>query len=113
MKISKARKAVFSLFGVGFTATCNMSPALKIHIYRTLISPIIRSGMCSMTLRKGEIETISVFERKILKSFLKVPENSPNPMCHFLFGEVSIEAKIHSHVFSLFHCIWENPNIKN
>ena len=37
---------------------------------------------------------------------------APTPSIHFLTGELPLEGKIHKDIFSLFHCIWSNPDTK-
>ena len=43
-RIIKARKSLFSILGSGFSYRSHLSPSLKIHAFRTLICPILRSG---------------------------------------------------------------------
>ena len=37
---------------------------------------------------------------------------APTPSIHFLTGELPLEGKIHKDIFSLFYCIWSNPDTK-
>ena len=55
---------------------------------------------------------ISVFHRKILKSFLNLSKSAPTPAIHFLLGELPIEGKLHRDMFSLFFGVWCNPGTK-
>ena len=53
-----------------------------------------------------------IFQRKTLKSILKLNITAPTPSIHFLTGELPIEGKIHKDIFSLFYCVWTNPDTK-
>ena len=112
MRLQKGRKSLYSLLGAGFAYKCLLSPVLKLHIYRTYTCPIVRSGLSSFSLRSAQLEPLSLFQRKIIKSILKLSISAPTPSIHFLTGELPIEGKIHRDVFALFFCIWSNPDTK-
>ena len=112
MRLQKGRKSLYSLLGAGFAYKCLLSPVLKLHIYRTYTCPIVRSGLSSFSLRSAQLEPLSLFQRKTIKSILKLSISAPTPSIHFLTGELPIEGKIHRDVFALFFCIWSNPDTK-
>ena len=89
-----------------------MSPVVKLHLYRTFACPRLRSGLSSFTLRETALQPLSIFQRKTLRSILKLSKSSSIPAIHFLTGELPIEGKIHRDMFSLFFSIWNNPNTK-
>ena len=112
LKISKARKSLFSLLGAGFAYKCNLSPAVKLHLFRTYTCPILRSGLCSLALGDKYMKSLSLFQRKILKSFLYLSKTASTPAIHFLTGELPVEGQIHRDIFSLFYNVWTNPTTK-
>ena len=112
LRIQKGRNNLFSLLGPAFAYKCMLSPQVKIHIFRTFTCPIIRSGLSSFALRTQQIEPISLFHRKVLKSILHLSKSAPTPAIHFLLGELPIEGRIHRDMFSLFYSIWCNPDTK-
>ena len=112
LKTQKGRKNLFGLLGAGFSYKCLLSPLVKLHIYRTYTCPIVRSGLSSFSLRSAQLEPISLFQRKTLKSILKLSISAPTPSIHFLTGELPIEGKIHQDIFSVFFSIWSNPDTK-
>ena len=112
LKLSKGRKNLFGLLGAGFSFKCLLSPVVKLHIYRTYTSPITRSGLSSFALRSAQIEPLALFQRKTLKSILKLSITAPTPAIHFLTGELPIEGQIHKDMFSLFFSVWSNPATK-
>ena len=111
-RIKKARNHIFSMLGPAFAFKCMLSPLVKMHLFRTFACPILRSGLSSFALRSQQLEPISVFHRKILKSFLHLSKCAPTPAIHFLLGELPIEGKIHRDMFSLFFGVWNNPDTK-
>ena len=111
-KIKKARGSLYSFLGPIYSSKSLLSPRLQLHIYRTYICPIARSGLAAMSLREKHLTPLMIFQRKILRAFLHLSEKSPNPALYFLTGELPINAMVHKDVFSLFHNVWSNPNTK-
>ena len=112
MKVQKGRSNIYSLLGSGFAYKSHLSPVLKLHIYRTYTCPITRSGLSGLVLRPAQIETIALFQRKVLKSILKLTKTAPTPAIHFLTGELPVEGKLHRDIFSAFYSIWSQPDTK-
>ena len=110
LRLQKGRNCLFSFLGSGFATKSNMNPVLKLHIYRTYVCPVIRSGLSTFVLRHQLLEPLKIFQRKTLKSILKLSMTAPTPSIHFLTGELPIEGKIHKDIFSLFQT--QNPDTK-
>ena len=72
LKLQKGRNNLYGLLGSGFAFKSFLSPKLKLHIYRTFTCPITRSGLSSFALRTAQLEPLSIFHRKTLKSILKL-----------------------------------------
>ena len=113
LKMEKGRKSLFSLLGSAFSFKCLLSPVLKLHLYRTFTCPRTRSGLSSFSLRSTQLEPLAIFQRKTLKSILKLSITAPTPSIHFMTGELPIEGKIHRDVFSLFYRVWADPDKKS
>ena len=89
-----------------------LSPLVKLHLFRTFVCPVLRSGLSSFALRVQQMSPISVFHRKILKSFLHLSKSAPTPAIHFLLGELPMEGKLHRDMLSLFFGVWCNTDTK-
>ncbi len=111
-RLKKGRNSLFSLLGAGFAYKCNLSPALKLHLFRTFTCPILRSGLSTFSLRPYQCEPLALLQRKILKSIFKLSKTAPTPAIHFLAAELPIEGKLHRDMFSLFYSVWTNPGMK-
>ena len=111
-RIKKGRGHLFNMLGTAFAYKCLLSPLVKIHLFRTYTCPIVRSGLSSFALRAPQMAPLSVFHRKVLKSFLHLSQSAPTPAIHFLLGELPMEGKIHRDMFSLFYGVWINPDTK-
>ena len=112
LRILKGRNSLFGMLGAAFAYKCQLSPVLKIHLYRTHTCPIIRSGLSSFALRSNQLQPLAIFHRKTLKSFLGLSKTAATPAIHFILGELPMEGKIHRDVFSLFYSIWTNEQTK-
>ena len=111
-RIKKGRGHLFSMLGPAFAYKCMLSPTVKIHLFRTFTCPILRSGLYSFALRTEQMTPLSIFHRKVLKSFLNLSKSAPTPAIHFMLGELPMEGKIHRDMFSLFFGVWCNPQTK-
>ena len=111
-RISKARNALYALLGPCFSLKCNLNPSLKLHIFRTFICPVLRSGLSTFVISDSLMESINLFQRKTLKGMLHVSKTCPNPAVLFILNELPLEAKIHRDIFSLFYSVWRNKNSK-
>ena len=85
-RIKKGRGYLFSMLGRAFAYKCLLSPLVKMHLFRTYTCPIVRSGLSSFALRTLQMSPLSVFHRKVLKSFLHLSQSAPTPAIHFLLG---------------------------
>ena len=85
---------------------------MKLHLYRTFVCPVFRSGLSSLALKNALIHPLAIFQRKTLKGILKLSTQASTAAIHFLSGELPIEAKIHKDVFSHFYSVWTNSNTK-
>merc|ERR1712204_64572 len=93
LRILKSRGSLFKLLGPAFAYKCMLSSVVKLHLYRTYICPILRSGLSSLTLRETALQPLIIFQRKILKSILKLSKCSSILALHFLTGELPVEGK--------------------
>ena len=112
LRIVKGRNCLFGLLGAGFAFKCFLSPVVKMHIYKTYVCPVLRSGLSSFALQSSQLEPLALFQRKLLKSILKLSSTAPTPAIHFLTGELPMEGKLHKDLFSIFFCVWNNPDTK-
>ena len=53
LRLQKGRKSLFGLLGAGFAHKCKLSPAVKLHMFRTYTCPILRSGLSSLVSGKS------------------------------------------------------------
>ena len=112
LRLKKGCQSFFSLLGSDLAYKSLMSPVVKLHLYNTFTCPILRSGLGTFALRQNKIESLALFQRKIIKSILHVNDSAATPANYFLTGQLPIEAKIHCDVFSLFYNVWSNPDSK-
>ena len=112
LRIRKSQNSLFALIGPAFSFTCLLSPVLKLHLYRTFVCPVLRSGLSSLVVKNTLLYPLGIFQRKTLKGVLKVSKNASTVGLHFLTGDLLIEAKIHKDMFSVFYSIWKNPDLK-
>ena len=91
LRIDKARKSLFGLLGPAFAWKCLMSPLVKIHLFKTFVCPILRSGLSSFSLKTTNLYPLTIFHRKTLRGILNLSKSSNITALHFLLGELPVE----------------------
>ena len=84
LRIQKGRNNIFGLLGPAFAYKCLLSPAVKLHIYRTYTCPILRSGLSSLSLRTTTLHPLTMCHRKILRGILNLSKSLNILALHFL-----------------------------
>ena len=109
-KIQLCRSSLFGLLGSGFAYKCMISPTVKLHLWRTYSLPVLLSGLSTLPLRPPNLKSLTLFQNKVHRGFLKLSQSSPVPCLYFLLGELPIEARIHISTLNTFHTILSNPD---
>ena len=103
---------MFCILGPAFAQKRFCSSLVKLHLFRTNICQILRSGLSAFALRKTDLDPSIIFHRKILRGFLSLSKSSNIPALYILLGELPMDGKVCRDMFSLFYCIWRNPQTK-
>ena len=110
--IAQCRKSLFSLLGPALSYKCKLSPIAQLHLWNTYSLPVLTSGLSALPIRPAVMKSLTIFQNKILRGFLKLSNSSPIPSLYFLTGELPIEARIHLDLLTLFHNVISNPQTK-
>ena len=108
--ILQCRNLLFEMLGPSYGYKCLLSPTRHPHLWSIYNLPVLTSGLSALPIRPVHMRTLSTFQNKILRGFLKLSSHSPTPSLYFLLGELPVEARVHASVFSLFFTIWSNPD---
>ena len=79
LRIMKARNALYGLLGPAFHHRNLLSPKLKYHLFRTYVSPVLKSGLSSFTLRSNPLHSLTIFHRKVLCGIFVTAQQQPQP----------------------------------
>ena len=109
LRLRKARQSLYSLLGSGLAYKSLLSPVVKLHLYKTFTCPILRSGLSTFSLRQNQLESLGIFQRKFIKSALRLNDSAATPGIHFISGQLALEALIHCDVFCLIYNVGSNP----
>ena len=110
--ISLCRNALFGLLGPALSYNCKLSPHAQLHLWRIYALPVLRSGLSALPIRPAVLKSLSAFQNKILRGFLKLSKTCPIPCLYFLTGELPVAARVHLDLLTLFHNIASNPQTK-
>ena len=113
LRLRKGRGSLFNLLGSAFAYKCLLSPAVKLHLYQTFDCPILRSGLSTFVLRENTLEYLCIFQRKTLRSILKLSKNATNPALYFLCGDLPIKENFIEMSFLFSTAFGQTPNLKS
>lgn len=83
----------------------NGDPMTPLHLMKTYISPILLYGL-ELIIPKGKLlDQLEIFQKKLLKQILSVPQNTSASAVYILSGFHPIQAQIHKKVLTLFNNI--------
>ena len=108
--LQKCRASLFSLMGPSYSFQCMLSPIVKVHLWNTYNLPILLSGLSALPIRPAQVKSLTLFQNKVFRGFLKLSQSSPTPSIYFLLGELPVEGKLHISALTLFHNIWTSPS---
>ncbi|MCG8110719.1 MAG: reverse transcriptase family protein, partial [Candidatus Thiodiazotropha endolucinida] len=75
-KIALGRKTAYSLMGAGFHGGNGLKAYQNGHIWSTFVVPRLLYGLEVQLLKKRDIENLEKFQRKCLKQFQGLPDNT-------------------------------------
>ena len=75
-----------------FSPKYNIGPLLICHIWKTYSCPVLRSGLSSLVLLPSHLIPLHKFHKKILRSFLRLSDQSPIPVLYPLLGECPMDS---------------------
>ena len=110
--IAQCRNSLFGLLGPALSYRCKLSPLAQLHLWKVYSLPVLRSGLSALPIRPTLMESLSIFNNKILRGFLKLSNSSPVPGLYFLTGELPIAGRLHIDLLCLFYTILSNPQTK-
>ena len=110
--IRQCRNSLFGLLGPALSYKCKISPLAQLHLWKVYSLPVLRSGLSALPIRPTVMKSLSVFNNKILRGFLKLSNSSPVPSLYFLTGELPIAGRLHIDLLCMFYTILSNPQTK-
>ena len=110
-RIQKARRATYSLLGAGLSGIENVGPEVAIRGFTIYILPILLHGLEALVLTKTEVNDLALFQREMLRRFMKLPDSTAVPAIHLLSGTLPVDAEIHKRSLGLLRSTLDvNPD---
>ena len=92
--IKTARKTAYSLMGAGFHGMNGINPTVGLQLWEIYVKPRLLYGLECLMLRKQDYQKLNLYQRKVLKSIMHLPERTANSGVYLLSGQLPIEADI-------------------
>jgi len=103
--IKKAQRATYSLMSSGFHGHNGLDPETTLQLTRTYITPILLYGLELILPNRTQTTKLEIFQKKLLKQLLSLPQNAPDSAIYLLTGFLPVEAQIHKKALQLFNNI--------
>ena len=107
-----ARCTVYDLMGAGFHGLNGVNPEVSISMWQTYVRPRLMYGLLSVYLSKGDISKLELYQRKVLRQILNLPERVASCAIYILSGQLPLEADLHKRRLSLYGNIVRNDCIE-
>ena len=65
LRIKKSQNSLFALLGPAFSFKCLLSPVVRLHLYRTFVCTVLRSGLSSLVINNTQTSPLSVFQKNV------------------------------------------------
>ena len=102
-------RALAAVLPVGLARAHRCNPASSLKVQELYGTPVLLSGVASLVFKKSEIETISLYMKKLAQSTQKLLDGTPACVVAFLGGELPGTAEIHRKQLSTFGMITRMP----
>ena len=110
-RIQKARRATYILLGAGLSGIENVGPEVAIRGFTIYILPILLHGLEALVLTKTEVNDLALFQREMLRRFMKLSDSTAVSAIHLLSGTLPVEAEVHKQSLSLLRSALDvNPD---
>ena len=93
-RIQKARRTTYSLpvLGAGLSGLKNVGLEVAIWGFNIYILPILLHGLETLVLTKAEVNDLALFQREMLRHFMKLPSTAI-PVIYLLSGTLPSSAE--------------------
>ena len=95
--------------GVGLAKNHWGIPSSSLRVEALYCTPVLLSGLAPLLIIPAEMETLAVYQRKILRQILKLPKSTAAPAIYFLAGALPVEAQIHLRQLGLLLMVTHFP----
>ena len=113
-RISNGRQTMFSLLGCGVHGTNGLPVPTALHMYQIFAVPRVIYGLEALVLSRVHHTNLELFQRRILKSLLGVPQRTAIAALYIISGILPIEYLIDQrHLTFLRTLICEEGRLKN
>ena len=93
---------MYSLMGAGLHGINGINPLIAWKLWRTFVVPRMLYGIETLKITTTDIYKLEQFQKKILKQFLGLPQQTADPAIYILLAAQCIEQIIHKANIGLF-----------
>ena len=98
--------------GAGLHGLNGVNLEVSISMWQTYVRPRLMYGLESVYLSKSDISKLELYQRKVLRQILHLPERVASCAIYILSGQVPLESDLHKRRLSLYGNIVRNDCIE-
>ena len=103
---------VFALMGAGLHGLNGVNPEVSISMWQTYARSRLMYGFESVYLSKSDTSKLELYQRKVLRQILHLPERVASCAIYILSGQLPLEADLHKRRLPLYGNIVRNDCIE-
>ena len=109
-RIRLGRATIYSLLGAGLHIRRGFSPVIAHKLWRTYAIPRCLYGLELLNINKKDMNAMEMAQRKILRQFQGLPNNTANVATYVLLGAEPTDITIDKNALTFFMNIVRNKN---
>ena len=104
-RLSAHGKSLYAVTSCGLARGHRGNPAASLRVEAVYCAPRLYSGLATLLLSRGEMDTLSLYQRRTLERLQRLYPRTPAPAIHFLSGTLPAIAILHLRQLSLLFMI--------
>jgi hypothetical protein len=102
-RISNGRKTLYGLLGAGFYGKSGLPLKACLHLYNIYVLPRMLYGLEALILNKSNVKALEIFQRKVLRSLMGVPDRTAIAALYIITGALPIDVQIEKKHLMFLH----------
>ncbi|MES9879590.1 MAG: reverse transcriptase family protein [Sedimenticola sp.] len=101
-RVEKGRKTMYALLGAGLHGRTGLNPLVSTKLWAVFGLTRMIYGLEVVKLKRKEIDSMEIYQRKLLRQIQFLPDRCPNTAIYALTNSIPIESQIDKRLLSMY-----------